>query len=233
MPEATDLRVPVQARAQRTRAALLAAAEADFGARGYAGATARSIAERAGVATGSFYQYFVDKDAALRAVAEQRLQTLEQALLSLATPRSANTPPALSTPKDAVLGIIDTVVAYHQQDRALHAVLTERRHADPALDALTHGSEQRFVADIERTLRALGQHGELTARAFMLFGLIEGTVHAHVLGTPLLSDAEFRDALCDAVLAIAALRDATVSRRAAAEKPTAEKLPTKRAPRTR
>ena len=213
MPATSELRVPVQARAHRTRAALLAAAEQDFGARGYAAATARSIAHRAGVATGSFYQYFLDKNAALLAVAEQRMQTLELELQSLVTAR---------TPRAAVLAIIDTVVAYHTDDRALHAVLTERRHADPQLEQLTQASEQRFVANIERMLRAFGQSGDLSARGFMLFGLIEGTVHAHVLGTPFLSDARFRAALCDAVLAIAAPRSSNI-----------DKVTSKRTARTR
>jgi hypothetical protein len=36
----------------------------------------------------------------------------------------------------------------------------------------------------------------------VLFGLIEGSVHSHVLGTRALSDRRFLDALSDAVLAL-------------------------------
>ena len=61
MPELEDLRTPTQARAHKTRAALVEAAQAEFAESGYAGTTAKSIAKRAGVSTGSFYQYFTDK----------------------------------------------------------------------------------------------------------------------------------------------------------------------------
>ena len=54
----------------------MAAAEAEFTEHGYAQTTARSIAERAGVATGTFYQYFVDKDV-MRIVAEKTVGTVQ------------------------------------------------------------------------------------------------------------------------------------------------------------
>ena len=194
------LRVPVQARALRTRAALLAAAEQELSERGHAASTAQSIAARAGVATGSFYQYFADKDAALRDVAATRLQALEQRLSAL-RPLNPKTP--RTAPRRAVLAMLDAVLDYHREDRGLHAVLTERRHVDAELDRLTHASEQRMVGQLTQLLKALGARGDLPARAFVLYGSIEGCVHAHVLATPMLSDERLRGALCDAVLAVA------------------------------
>ena len=195
-----SLRVPVQARALRTRAALLEAAERELSERGHAATTAQSIAARAGVATGSFYQYFADKDAALRDVAAERLDALERRLLALDSPLAAKTP---RDPRRAVLAILDSVLDYHREDRGLHAVLTERRHVDAELDRLTHASEQRLVQHLEQLLRRLSVRGDLEARAFVLYGLIEGCVHAHVLATPMLPDVRLRKALCDAVLAVA------------------------------
>jgi len=193
-------RLPVQARAVRTRAALLEAAERELSERGHAATTAHSIAARAGVATGSFYQYFADKDAALRDVAAERLLALEQRLLALEPSSSAK--PGRD-PRASVLAILDSVLDYHREDRGLHAVLTERRHVDAELDRLTHASEQRLVRHLEQRLRGLGLRGDLEARAFVLYGLIEGCVHAHVLAPPMLPDARLREALCEAVLAVA------------------------------
>ena len=52
----------------RTRAALLEAAYVQFTARGYHGASMRSIAEAAGLAVGGIYNYFESKDAVFEAV---------------------------------------------------------------------------------------------------------------------------------------------------------------------
>jgi AcrR family transcriptional regulator len=198
MVAATPTRVPVQARALRTREALLEAAQREFETRGYAQTTARSIAERAGVATGSFYQYFPDKDAALRTLAAQRMDALATAIAELERqPRKSR------DPKAAVLATIDLVIDYHRESPGLHAVLTERRHADPELDRLTAASEARFVQHVERVLAKASRVGDREATAFVLFGLIEGAVHAHVLGAARVSDKRFRAALCDAVIAVA------------------------------
>ncbi|MFO0636844.1 MAG: helix-turn-helix domain-containing protein [Nannocystaceae bacterium] len=65
------VRVPSQDRAVQARAALLSAAAREFSQQGCAATTAETIARRAEVATGSFYQYFVSKDALLQELAQQ------------------------------------------------------------------------------------------------------------------------------------------------------------------
>lgn len=60
--------MPRSRRGQRTRAALLAAAREVFDRDGFVGARISDISETAGVATGSFYTYFTDKDEILTAV---------------------------------------------------------------------------------------------------------------------------------------------------------------------
>ena len=63
----------MQARAHRTRNAVVAAAAREFSRKGFAATTTKSIAEEARVATGSVYQYFADKSAILLELAEGRL----------------------------------------------------------------------------------------------------------------------------------------------------------------
>jgi AcrR family transcriptional regulator len=154
MATAAPTRTPTQERAVRTRAALLAAAQRDFSERGYAATTAKSIAERAGAATGSFYQYFADKDAALREIAVARLASV----------------------------------------------------AERSLD-------DRIAALLER----FGHVGDVEALAFVLFGMVEGAVHAHVLGGGMVPDDRFFAALVDALvrLALPSADDATKARRTA------------------
>jgi AcrR family transcriptional regulator len=63
--------VPRQARAERTVAGLLDAAAAVIAEVGYESATLTAVAARAGASIGSLYQYFPDKPAVARALAER------------------------------------------------------------------------------------------------------------------------------------------------------------------
>jgi len=198
-------REPVQSRAHKTRAALLTAAERDFDERGYAQTTTKSIAERAGVAAGSFYQYFKDKDAVLRELASARMSALRGRLQTIGLPTidaSRSAEEIERGARRALRELVDEVIAYHRQEAGLHAVLSERRSADPELDAMTSASEQTFVAGIEAALALLGFSGDRKATAFVIFGLIEGSVHSHVLGPRVVSDKRLIEALGNAVIAI-------------------------------
>lgn len=189
------VRRPSQSRAVRTRAALVGAGQREFSERGYAGATARSIARRAGVATGSFYQYFSDKDALLCELAEERLGAIADRALAMVESPSG-------TARDRVRAMIGLVVDYHREDPGLHAVLTERRHVDAELDRLTLVAEQALVRRISALLESWHFSGDVEATAFVLFSMIEGAVHAHVLGAGMVPDERFMGALLDAVLAV-------------------------------
>ena len=61
-------RQPRTARGERTRQALIAAAAAEFGEKGFHEGSITGITQRAGVALGSFYTYFESKDALFRAL---------------------------------------------------------------------------------------------------------------------------------------------------------------------
>jgi AcrR family transcriptional regulator len=64
-------RVPRQARSEQTVASLLDAAAAEIAEAGYEAATLTHVASRAGMSIGSLYQYFPDKPAVARALAER------------------------------------------------------------------------------------------------------------------------------------------------------------------
>src|SRR5436190_23326308 len=66
-------RIPRQARAEETVAAILEGAAQVLEAGGLAAFTTNAVAERAGVSIGTLYQYFADKQALLRAVAEREM----------------------------------------------------------------------------------------------------------------------------------------------------------------
>lgn len=65
-----------QARAQRTRGALLAGAREVFEEKGFLEAKISDICDRAGVAYGSFYTHFADKEAIFAELIEEMLASL-------------------------------------------------------------------------------------------------------------------------------------------------------------
>jgi AcrR family transcriptional regulator len=199
-------RVPTQRRARRTREALVLAGCREFSEHGHAGTTAKSIAQRAGVATGSFYQYFPNKDVLLRELARQRLALVAQrafVLLEGAEHDPADASRLLDDIRARMRSVVELVIEYHSEDPGLHAVLSERRHADPQLDTLTSAAEHALVERIADLLERWGHDGDRLAVAYVLFGSIEGSIHAHVLGHSLVDDERFVKALVDALIRIA------------------------------
>lgn len=204
---ALELRVPVQARSVRTRGDIVTAARKEFSERGYAPTTAKSIALRARVGTGTFYHYFPDKDAVLREIVAERIDALEQSLVSPAAnaPLGAqNLAWTMAELRKLVRQDIQAYVDYHRADKGLHAVVSERRLCDPALDTLMAAVEERGMRRTAEALERWGFGGDAQAAAFMMFSLIDGAVHNHVLGQAVLSDARFIDALTQALVNIGA-----------------------------
>ena len=201
---AKTVRAPVQGRAHRTRATLVQAARDVFAELGYSGATAKRIAAAAGCATGTFYQYFSDKDAVLRELALGRAATLRaDVLTALRVEPSSDLNATPGELEHRLSQVVAVVIRHHREDAALHAVVTERRHADAALDAEMVAGESALVDGIASLLESTGAaavEGDTEALAFILFGMVEGAVHAHVLGTPRVSDDRFSAALTSAAL---------------------------------
>src|SRR6516162_6999751 len=73
-------RIPRQARAEETVAAILEGAAQVLEAGGLAAFTTNAVAERAGVSIGTLYQYFADKNAVLLALAQQQMQATLKAV---------------------------------------------------------------------------------------------------------------------------------------------------------
>jgi AcrR family transcriptional regulator len=72
-PLVNKRRIPHQARAAETVAAILEGAAQVLEAGGLPAFTTNAVAERAGVSIGTLYQYFADKNALLRALAEREM----------------------------------------------------------------------------------------------------------------------------------------------------------------
>lgn len=103
------------AAANHTR--IIAAAQAVFAERGL-DAEMREIAERAGVAVGTLYRHFVDRDALLRAMFTA---------MSTEVVAQLETAAAVDDPRDAVRAIIHTIGTVYEQFRAIFALMHDAR----------------------------------------------------------------------------------------------------------
>ncbi len=201
-PVQQSVRKPKQERAQRTRQGLLAAAARVFSEAGYAKATAKRIASEAGVATGSFYQYFSDKDAALREIALERFARISAEVVVVLEPESFDGE-AKEDARRRMRGVVQAVVDYHREDPGMHEVITERRSHDAELDRAMSAGERTLVGRIAQLLEGWGHPGDTEATAFVLFAMVEGAVHAHCLGHPMVSDERFCEALVGGLVLLA------------------------------
>ncbi|MGV0592680.1 TetR/AcrR family transcriptional regulator [Mycolicibacterium vulneris] len=117
------------------RAAVVEAAEAEFGAHGYSRGSLNVIARRAGVAKGSLFQYFADKRdlyAFIADIGSQRVRAyMEDRIRTLDPDRPFF---------DFLTDLLDDWVAYfadHPQDRSLHAAASFEVDTDARVSVRT------------------------------------------------------------------------------------------------
>lgn len=170
---------------------------------GYAATTARSIALRAGAATGSFYQYFKDKDEILREIWTTRLAAVHADAAQILQLEPVGQEASLQQSRRRLSQVVQLLIDLHADAPKLHAVVTEREQADPLLHAVSCEARARLIHKLAARLERWGCQGDLTARAFIIHATVEGAVHAHVLGQPVVSDRRFKRDLVASLEALA------------------------------
>jgi len=199
-------RIPRQARAEETVAAILEAAAQVLEAGGLDAFNTNAVAERAGVSVGTLYQYFADKGAILKAVAQRELQA---ALADVSQAFRGEIDPTI---EGRVRGIVRAMVhAFHGRQRARKAVLQA---------VLMQGTASELLAPVASFIAAAGAQvgqGEQHVFAnlngeqiFVLSRALMGTVRAAVLEErPFLRSPSFEDELVRLVMAyLAAITEA-------------------------
>ncbi|URW75619.1 TetR/AcrR family transcriptional regulator [Sphingomonas donggukensis] len=145
-----DAKAPRTDRGRRTQQAILDAAAAEFGERGFHEASISGITRRAGVALGSFYTYFDSKDAVFRAlVAHMSGQVRDHVA------------PGIRAAKDGIAaeraGLAD-FIAFVRQHKEIYRIIDESEFVDP-------DSFRRHYATtatrIQSRLEAAAARGEL------------------------------------------------------------------------
>ena len=148
-----------EAQKQATRAKVLAAARELFVEVGYEAATIRTIAERAGVATGSVFTTFPSKIAILRAVMDERLEKLFQELDAVA--------PHLRGP---TVDRLCSILAVHydfemRRPRLFTAFLAANFEWSDGEPVITYGRQPRLNGILRDILTAGISNGEVRSDA--------------------------------------------------------------------
>ncbi|OFB41054.1 TetR family transcriptional regulator [Mycolicibacterium sp. (ex Dasyatis americana)] len=157
------------------RAAVVEAAEAEFGAHGYSRGSLNVIARRAGVAKGSLFQYFADKRDLYAFIADIGSQRVRGYMEERIRTRDPNRPFF-----EFLTDLLDDWVAYfadHPQDRSLHAAASFEVDTDARVSVRTvihrHYLEvlQPLVRDaqVRGDLRADADAGALLSLLLMIF----------------------------------------------------------------
>ena len=158
LPDPTG-KTPRTERGRRTLRLLLDAATGEFGERGYHDAAIARIAQRAGVAIGSFYTYFDSKEAVFRALVDDMSRQVREAVA-----------PVILAAPDRLAGEcagIAAFIAFVRQHKALYRIIDEsafvaedayRRHyvdiAEGYAASLTAAFGRGEISDGDMTIRA-------------------------------------------------------------------------------
>lgn len=168
--------LPIQERALRKRQSLIDAAIVEFSTIGFEASTAKSIAASAEVATGTFYQYFENKNDILRVIAHHRFDGLQQQI-KLYQPHTVGE--AYSTAakiEGQFLETLQFVYQFHAQDLELHQVLAQRRNLDAKLQKIMDQGEAVLYDRVLLFVKTFNiNHSEVVAEN--LFAMAEGLVH--------------------------------------------------------
>jgi len=176
--------LPKQARARQKRSALIEAAIRDFSELGFEIATAKSIAATAGVATGTFYQYFDNKNEILRVIAQERYDEL-QTHIQWFEVQDIDQRDSIQEPdlERVFRRILQSVYDFHKSSLKLHQVLEQRKSLDAELLQIVDEGQGLLFSPILKFVQSFNvEYAEVIANN--LFAMGEGIVHRHVFDRP-------------------------------------------------
>jgi len=136
-PEAGD-KTPRTARGQKTLRAILDAAAAEFGDKGFHEGSISGITRRAGVALGSFYTYFNSKDEVFRAL----VKDMSAQVGAVVAPAVQGAPDTLSAERRA----LRTFLAFAREHKEIYRIIDEAEFVDAASYRLHYESTAARIA---------------------------------------------------------------------------------------
>ncbi|MBT8073128.1 MAG: TetR/AcrR family transcriptional regulator [Xanthomonadales bacterium] len=143
-------KTPKTERGRRTRNKLLEAAEIEFGEKGFHEAGISGITYRAGVALGTFYNYFESKEEIFRAL----VRFMSRRTRKRVSQRVANAPDRLSAER---MGI-EAYIEFAREHKSIYRIISEAEFVAPE-EHRNHyeGFAQAYQANLEKA----AQNGEI------------------------------------------------------------------------
>ena len=189
------------------------AAFSEFSDWGYEATTTKTIAARAGVADGGFYQHFENKAEILRLLAQSHYEEL---IGDIRKYDIADIPRITSIDelKDRLMNTINLVYDFRANSSQFHQVLDQRRHIDASLNEIILRGERALLKRV-REFVSIFDATNAQETAFSVFAMIEGAVLRHTTYPNNVSRKKALDAVgrCLAVFMFS-LTDKRASRRA-------------------
>lgn len=185
-----------QERARRSYLALIEAATELFSARGYDAVGTPEIAQRAGVAVGTFYRYFDDKDEIYLEIARRHIMEAYSATIAGLGPERFVGRARHETISETIAVLFQHVLARPQLSRSL----IEMSLRDPDVAELRRAFEQLSVERLTRLVAAIVPREVVPdpeATAYILYGSamqIANSLAGH-LGEPPIDAERARAAL--------------------------------------
>jgi AcrR family transcriptional regulator len=158
-------RRPRQVRSQERVNQILDVAEALFISEGYTATTTNAIATTAKVSIGSLYQFFPDKAAILKALAERYAVKLREVLIAINSE-------ALDVGVYAE-AIIDAVYDFFITHRGYYAIFISLQGVMPQLQEIDELADAQLIQDLAVTLGKYYSHLEINARDRISFVLVK------------------------------------------------------------
>lgn len=171
---------PKQKRSDEKKRRILDAALELFGTQGFHNTTAKAIAARANVATGSFYRYFRDKKAAFLAVCSRVEQELGGKIFRYGN-RLRNQG---RSEQEVLAALVQFAIASHRRHKDFHKEVLAMQIRDPDLAAWTRERDQRLYESMVTFLRCRDSAyrvQDLDAAAELILCTIEEIAHRTVL----------------------------------------------------
>ncbi len=197
-------RTPVQKRGIETKKKIIEAAEVLFSEKGYHKTNALEIAERAGVATGSFYGYFNNKKEVLIEVIRNFYADASEKVLNTYQARVRdNSADNYREGRNLVHFMIQALYAAHEINPALHREFMAMILLDKEIEDINREEERKVVITMTSLLNTYREHirvKDIEAAALLLYRVSEEIIHRiRIMGTDIDNNrilAELEDMVC-------------------------------------